>query len=408
MPLELFERFTVDEADMPGALKRLSAGPHLSEAVVVSTCNRTEVYARAKGPHGAHADVRRFLAELADVEPVQFDGHLLVRHDRAAVQHLFSVASGLDSAVLGEGEILGQIRRAWEQAGEERAAGPVLNLLFRHALEVGKRVRTETAISRGATSISQVAVEMAPRHLGDLRDVRVLIVGAGEMAEGMLTTLAGSGVAGVSVCNRTWSRACELASAIGATPLAFDDLPVALAQTDLLLTSTGSTTPIIGPAEVSTALAQRPERPMLVVDVAVPRDVDPTVRTVPGVTLVDMDDLTRFARKGLDRRSRELAAARGIVHEEVERYQMAAVSRIADPVVAALHEHADAIRTAELARFESRLAGLSDQQRDAVDALVHGVVAKLLHSPTMAVKTQAGSDSGDRLADALRELYGLD
>jgi glutamyl-tRNA reductase len=408
MPLDLFERVTVDGAHLPKALHDLSSREHLGEVVVLSTCNRTEVYAIAERFHGAYSDVRRFFSDLAFVAPDEFSDHLYVHYDHEAVEHLFSVAAGLDSTVLGEAEILGQVRRAWEQAGEEQAVGPILNLLFRHALETGKRARTETDIARGTASVSHAAVEMAAGHLGDLTGSRVLILGAGEMAEGMATALQAAGAVEVLVANRTWRKARTLADRVGGTAVRLADLPAALTSVDLLLTSTGSSVPVVEHDDFAPIMEARHGRPLLIVDIAVPRDVEPSVRQLPGVTLLDMDDLRRFAQAGIDRRSHEMAAVRTIINEEIERYRSAASARSAAPVVKALHEWADEVRTGEVARFDARLHGLDARQREAVEALVHGVVNKLLHRPTVTLKEHAGSVTGDRLADAMRQLYDLD
>ena len=408
MPLDLFERVTVDGARLPKALHDLSSREHLGEVVVLSTCNRTEVYALAERFHGAYSDVRRFFADLAYTAPDEFSDHFYVHYDNEAVEHLFKVAAGLDSTVLGEAEILGQVRRAWEFAGEEQASGPVLNLLFRHALETGKRARTETDIARGTASVSHAAVEMAAENLGSLEGARVLILGAGEMAEGMITALQAAGVVEVLVANRTWRKARTLADRVGGEAVRFADLPAALTSVDLLLTSTGSAVPVVEHDDFAPIMEARHGRPLLIVDIAVPRDVEPSVRSLPGVTLLDMDDLRRFAQVGLDRRSHEMTAVRQIIDEELARYLSASSARSAAPIVKSLHQWADLIRANELARFDARLDGLDQRQREAVEALAHGLVNKLLHRPTVTLKEHAGSATGDRLADAMRQLYDLD
>jgi len=408
MPLDLFERMTIDGARLPKALHDLASREHLGEVVVLSTCNRTEVYALAEKFHGAYGDVRHFLAELAFLTPDEFADHLYVHYDTEAARHLFSVAAGLDSAVLGEAEILGQVRAAWERAGEEGTTGPVLNLLFRHALETGKRARTDTDIARGTASVSHAAVDMAAERLGDLAGKRVLVMGAGEMAEGMSTALQRAGVTDVFVANRTWRKARALADRIGGQAVRLGDLPLALLEIDLLLTSTGATVPVVEHDDFAPVMAERNGRELLIVDIAVPRDVDPTVRELSGVTLLDINDLRTFAQAGIERRSAELAAVEAIVEEEIDRFRTAASARSAAPVVGALHRWADDVRDAELARFDARLDALSDRQREAVDALAKGLVNKLLHRPTMSLKEHAGSPTGDRLADALRQLYDLD
>ena len=408
MPLDLFERMTIDGARLPKALHDLASRDHLGEVVVLSTCNRTEVYAIAERFHGAYADVRNFLSELAFVAPDEFADHLYVHYDAEAVRHLFSVAAGLDSAVIGEAEILGQVRSAWEQAGQEATSGPILNLLFRHALETGKRARTETGIARGTASVSHAAVEMAAGRLGTLAGKRVLVLGAGDMAEGMATALQGAGVAEVLVANRTWRKARALSDRIGGQAVRLSDLPTALADVDLLLTSTGSQVPVVERDDFAPVMASREGQPLLIVDIAVPRDVDPTVRDLPGVTLLDINDLRTFAQAGIERRSHELAAVEVIVDEELERFRSVASARSAAPLVGSLHGWADDVRSAEMVRFERRLASLDPRQRDVVEALTKGLVAKLLHPPTMALKDHAGSPTGDRLADALRQLFDLE
>jgi glutamyl-tRNA reductase len=408
MPLDLFERMTIDGARLPKALHDLSSRSHIGEVVVLSTCNRTEVYAIAERFHGAYADVRNFLSELAFVPPEEFADHLYVHYDAEAVRHLFAVAAGLDSAVIGEAEILGQVRTAWERAGAEGAAGPVLNLLFRHALETGKRARTDTGIARGTASVSHAAVEMAAERLGDLSGRRVLIMGAGDMAEGMATALQGAGVADVFVANRTWRKARTLADRIGGQAVRLSDLSLALLEVDLLLTSTGATVPVVEHDDFAPVMAERAGRPLLIVDIAVPRDVDPTVREIPGVTLLDINDLRRFAQAGVERRSHELAAVEAILDEELERFRSAESARGAAPVIRALRGWAEEVREAELARFDAKLEGLDDRQREAVEALTRGLVAKLLHQPTVTLKDTAGSTTGGRLTDATRQLFDLD
>ncbi|MGI8711147.1 MAG: glutamyl-tRNA reductase [Acidimicrobiales bacterium] len=408
MPLDLFERMTVDGARLPKALHDLSGREHVGEVVVLSTCNRTEVYAIAERFHGAYADVRNFLSELAFVAPDAFADHLYVHYDAEAERHLFSVAAGLDSAVIGESEILGQVRTAWEKAGEEATAGPVLNLLFRHALETGKRARTDTGIARGTASVSHAAVEMAAERLGHLGDKRVLILGAGDMAEGMATALQGAGVQDVLVANRTWRKARELADRIGGQAVRLSDLSPALLEVDVLLTSTGATVPVVEHDDFAPVMAERAGRPLLIVDIAVPRDVDPSVGELAGVTLLDINDLRRFAQAGIERRSHELAAVEAIVDEELTRFHSASSARTAAPLVGALHGWADQVRAAELDRFDARLQDLDPRQRAAVEALTRGLVAKLVHGPTVALKDNAGSPTGERLAEALRQLFDLD
>jgi len=399
---------TVNDAHLPKALHDLTSRSNLSEAVVLSTCMRTEIYAVADKYHGAVQDVRNFLSELGFTAPEEFTDHLYSFHDDAAVTHLFRVASGLDSAVLGEGEVLGQVRHAWEKAREESAAGPVLSALFRHAVEVGKRARAETAIARGTTSVSQAAVEMAARQLGSLEGRSILVLGAGDMGEGIAVALSSSASSSrVLVANRTWTKAVAVANRVGGEAIDFGSLAAALEDVDVVLTTTGSPSVLIEASDVSGVMDSR-ERDLLIVDIAVPRDVDPSVRNLPGVTLLDMDDLRAFAEAGIAGRRGEIAKVEAIIAEEVQRFLDASVAREAAPLVAALRERAEQVRQAELTRLAARLDGLDDRQRQAVEALTRGILNKLLHEPTVRLKDAAGSPRGESLAAALRALFDLE
>ena len=409
VPLGLLERMTVAEADLPKALHDLQGRPHLLETVVLSTCMRTEVYAEAEKFHGAIGDIRNFLAELSGAAHDSFSDHLYTYYEDAAVAHLFEVSAGLDSAVVGEGEILGQVRDAWDQARGEGAAGAVMGNLFRHAIEVGKRARTETGISRGVTSVSQAAVAMAADVLWGLSGRTVLVVGAGDMGRGMAVALAARGVGRVLVASRSESRAAEVVAELPTDAAVVDlaDVPRFLREVDVVLTGTGAPGIVFGADDVGAAVAERDGRRLLIVDIAVPRDVDPSVRDVPGVTLLDMEDLVTFAEAGLSGRQAEVARVREIVDEEVHRFSELSTARTVAPVVAALHERAEEIRLAELDRMAGRLGSLDERQRRAVEALTRGLVAKLLHDPTVKLKEEAGTPRGERLAEALRTLLGL-
>ncbi len=407
VPLDLLERMTVPSSLLPKALADLTSREHVTEAVVLSTCNRIEVYAFAEKFHGAYQDIRNFFAEVSHVAPEEFSDHLTSLYDGDAARHLFSVASGLDSAVLGEHEILGQVRTAWEVSSAEGAVGPVLNPLFRHALEVGKRVRTETAISRNITSVSQAAVAMATDRLGGLEGRQVLVVGAGEMGEGLARALHSGGVASIRVANRTWDRAIEVAGRLGGVPVRLDDLPHHLAEVDVLLTSTGASAVILEHGDLASVVGERHGRELLVVDIAVPRDVDPAAGEIEGVTLLDMDDLREFAEVGIRERQREVTAVQAIVDAELDRYVDESTARSVAPLVASLRSRGDLVRSGELERLAARLRDLDDRQREAVEALAAGIVGKLLHEPTVRMKDAAGTARGERLAEALRDLFDL-
>ena len=398
---------TVAPVDLPKALHDLALAEHLSEAVLLSTCNRTEVYAYAERFHGGYADIRELLARHSGLPPETVADELYSHHDADAVQHLFSVAAGLDSVVVGEHEILGQVRDAWQAARDEGTVGAVLEPLFRRAVVAGKKVRATTGISHGIASLSHAAVALAKERLGTLAGRRVLVLGAGDVATGTLKSLANVGATDIAVANRTPERAEAAAAACGGRVVALDEVEPALVAADVVITTTGATDIVLEHSDIDEVMTRRGGAELLIVDVAVPRDVDPAVRGLPGVTLLDMDDLGDFVRQGRAGREQEIDSVRAIVDNEVEHYLIEASAREVAPLIAALRARAHQVTTAELDRHASRLAGLSAAQRVAVESLLRGVVNKLLHEPTVRLKDAAGHARGDRLAEALRDLFDL-
>ncbi len=407
-PLDVIERVTISDESLPKSLHGLVSRDHVRETVVLSTCNRTEVYVVAEKFHGAFADVSDFFCEISGLTVEELQPHFYSQHDDAAVSHLFEVASGLDSAVLGETEILGQVRDAWEKARSESTSRTSLNLLFRHALEVGKRARTETSISKSTASVSHAAVEMATDILGTISGRKVLVIGAGDMGAGIARALANAGSQSVTVMNRSRERAEQLAQSVGAVVSHIDDLQNAIREADVVLTCTGAGDAIISVEDVRRARGENHNSPLLIVDIAVPRDVEHEVGELPGVTLRDLHDLRDWAQAGIEARQQEAEEVRRIVGEEVERFGQEVKARQAAPLVAELHERAETIRRAEIERYASRLSGLTPEQREAVEALSKAVVAKLLHSPSMQLKHSAGTPQGERIAAALRDLFDIE
>jgi glutamyl-tRNA reductase len=366
------------------------------------------VYVVAELFHCAYGDVRYLLCEIGDLGIDELTPHLYSQHDTAAVTHLFEVAAGLDSAVLGEGEILGQVRNAWEIAQHEGAARSTLNQLFRQALATGKRARTETSIARGTASISHAAVEMITEVMGDLAGRRALVVGAGSMGEGVAVALRRAGGAEILVANRTADRGAALAERVDGVAVGFDRLHDAVAAADVIVVGTGADEAVLTKALVAEARAARDTtRSLHIVDIGVPRNVDPSVAELAGVTLANLDDLRDWADRGLLHRAGEAERVRVIVGEEVEQFLVATTARQAAPLVASMHGAADRVRTAELARFANRFSDLDDTERDALDALTKAIVAKLLHEPSVRLKAQAGTPQGERNAAALRDLFDL-
>ena len=416
MPIDTFEKLTIAEADLGKALHDLHSRPHILEAVLLSTCNRTEVYVYAERFHGAYGDVRDFLADISHLPPEAFSDHLYTHYEpdnlysfyeADAARHLFEVASGVDSAVLGETEILRQVKQAWEFARTESCTGTALNNLFRQSFEVGKRVRTETGIARHITSISQAAVALAAEELGALDGKRMLIVGAGDMGEGSAVAAAAAGVSDVVIANRTWENAVEVADRIGATALTLDDLGSTMVDVDVVVTGTGATSLLVEQADLETVMVERDGRSLLIIDIAMPRDVDPSAGDIDGLTLLDMDALQAFADTGRRERRGELASVNTIVEAELSKYVGRSTVREVEPLVAALWAQAEDARQGEFDRFARRLERLDADQLDLVEALTKGLLGKLLRTPTIRVKDAAGTAKGDRLADALRELYDL-
>ncbi|MGH9040540.1 MAG: glutamyl-tRNA reductase [Acidimicrobiia bacterium] len=408
VPLPLLERASIPPREIPKALRGLAGREHLAEVAILSTCNRTEVYASATKFHPSVGDVADFLAEQAGMVASDLTDHLYSYYDEAAVTHLFGVAAGVDSVILGEGEILGQVREALKVAEQEGTSGAILGRVFRHAIEVGKRSRAETGIARGSVSLSSAAVALAAEHVGGLADRRVLVLGAGEMGAGMAKALASSGAAEVTVAGRSPDRASEVAAKVGGQPLPIERLPEALVAVDVVLTSTGATETVIDLPALELAMDRRFGRELLIVDIAVPRDVDPAVGALAGVTLCDMDDLKAFAERSLDRRRREVARVRRIIAGELERFRSEAAGREVAPLVAALRARGEEVRLAELERFRAKLEGLDPKAAEAVEALSRGIVAKLLHDPTVRMKEAAGSGRAEVYGDALTALFGLE
>lgn len=404
-PLSVLERVALPVDQLPKAVSGLAGRDNVREVVVLSTCNRTEIYAVAEKFHGAYADIRDFLCDLGNISPDDLHPHLYSEHDDAAVRHLFEVAAGLDSAVVGETEILGQLRQAWEIAQREGGARTTLNLLFRHAIGVGKRARTETGIARGTTSVSHAAVEMAVDHHGSIEGRRVTVVGAGAMGEGIAVALHGAGVGDVRVVNRTPERGRSLAERINGVALGIDGLIEAIDESDVVLTSTGSGTPIVTP-ELMQQIPRR-GRPLLFVDIAVPRDIAPGVAELADVTVLNLEDLSAWADRGRAQRLGEVDQVLQIVGEEVERFGVESAALQAAPLVAALRQRAETHRAAELDRYAKRLAHLDDTQRELIESITRGIVAKLLHDPSVRLRNQAGTPQGERNAAAVADLFDL-
>ncbi len=408
--LDLLARVAIADHDLAKALAELCDSPHIAEAVVLSTCMRTEVYAVTERFHEGIADIETFfegrIGEVLGGRPLA--EQLFVAYDDAAAQHLFEVAAGLDSAVLGEGEVLRQVRHAAERAGHERAAGPILGGMFRHAVEVGKRARSETAISRGITSLSHVAVALAAEHCGgDLAGRKVSVIGAGEMGSGIAEALSSApGSPEVVIANRRLDRARALAEQYGSTAISLASISQELESLDVVISAVVSDQPVLT-LEALRAARGRVDRPLLVIDAAVPRSVEASIAYLEGVELLDLDDMRRYAESQMEARRGEVEGVEVIVAEELERFRVNVRNREVAPLVAALRSRGEQFLTAELERAKPRIDRLSDEDGELVAEVARRVVAKLLHTPTVQLKQAAGSARGERLSEALRSLFDL-
>ncbi|HEX2716210.1 MAG TPA: glutamyl-tRNA reductase [Gemmatimonadaceae bacterium] len=399
-PLPLRERIVVSATETRRTLADLLADSGAREALVISTCNRTEFYvAGAADPApSVLAAFSRRLGEAA--EPYAY-----VRRDREAVRHLFSVAAGLDSMILGEAQIQGQVRDSWELG--RAASGVVLNRLFHSALGAASRVRTETSLGRGAASVSSAAVQLAKQIFGSLGGRRAMILGAGEMAELALECLVAEGVRTAVVANRTHERATELAAKHGATAMHVDECWSELAGVDVLLCSTAAPHPVVRPAHLEPAVAARGDRPLCILDIALPRDVDPAVRAMENVFLYDLDDLRAVVAANIERRRDQLPSAGHVIDEEVERFWQWLAGLEAVPVLTEMREAAERMRAREVAQVLRRRPDLDEAQREAIESLSRALLNKFLHEPSVRLREAAANGRGLAIVDAARYLFGV-
>jgi glutamyl-tRNA reductase len=403
-PVPLLERVALTGDPLTKLVHDVAATGPVGETVVLSTCNRVEVYADVTKFHAAVAEIPDLIARYTGVPLDELTGHLYVHYEQRAVQHLYSVACGLDSMVVGEAQILGQVREALALAQRLGTTGRVLNELVQQALRVGKRAHTETGIDRAGQSLVSVGLDLVAGALGDaVKGKSAIVVGAGSMSALAAATLRRVGAGRIVIANRTVKRGRRLADQVGGAAVSLAELPAALAQADLLISCTGATGLVVHHDSITAAMALRGGRPIVLLDVALPRDVDPGVREVPGVTLVDLEAIAE-ASVGAE----DVDAVRAIVAEEVLAYRGLRIEAQLAPTVAALRSKAAEVVAAELSRLDGRIPELTEQAREEVARTVRRVVEKLLHSPTVRVKELATEPNGHGYAEALRELFDLD
>jgi glutamyl-tRNA reductase len=407
-PLELRERLALPEGRATRVLEELTGHESIHEAVALFTCNRTELHLVAVDAVEAENAALTILSRQAGIRPTELLGSIYSKRGADAVSHLFSVAAGLDSMIVGEAEIQGQVKRAYELALVAGVTGPVSNRLFRDALAAGKRARAETDIGRSQVTVSSVAVALAADFLGgELAERRVLVIGAGENAELAARALRDRGVQTVFIANRRYDRALGLAKRFGGQAVAFDDLPDQLERADIVVSSTGAPHQILGREELELVAERRPGRPLVLIDLAVPRDIDPEVAGCPGIALYDMDDLQRTVAQNMGGREAEAERASMLVDEEVAAFERWLQSLDVVPTISALHEQGEQVVQHVLEENESRWETLSPKDRKRVEDLARAVVRRLLHEPTLRLKDSVGDESSYRYVHALRELFAL-
>jgi glutamyl-tRNA reductase len=406
-PVALRERLALTQTESERFLRDVVTLPEVREAASISTCNRTELYLVVGDPVAAESAVLGKLANRAGIRPTELADVIYSPRNCDAARQLFRVASGLESMIVGESEVQGQVRRAYELALEAGVTGPLSNRLFTAALTTGKRVRSETAIARGRASVSTVAVDLAEDVMGDLEHRHVVIIGAGETSELTAQALAAKGVRTVFVANRHAARARSVAERFGGAVVSLDALPAQLEAADIVVASTSSPHPIVGSEELGEVITARGGRPLVLIDIAVPRDIDPACADLPGVTLYDIDDLQGVVARTLEVRAGESTAAEKIVEEEIQRFAGFLGGMEVLPTVAALRAQADGIVDRVLAENAGKWESASPRDLNRVEAIARASVNRLLHEPTIRLRAMGAGSSHGRLA-LLRELFGLE
>ena len=403
-PVEVRERFAVPEKKLPEALQSLVRYPGVEEGLIISTCNRVEVLAGLKN---GSADLRGFLRDYFQIDPSEFDQHLYEYRENDAVQHLFRVACSLDSMVVGEPQILGQLKEAYAIARAVGAVQSNLDALLTRSFAIAKKIRTETAIASSAVSVASVAVELAKKIFGDLKGKNVYLVGAGKMSELAARHLLANGAGSIFVANRTYDRALSLAAKFNGRALRFDELYDTADQADIIITSTGAPVAIFRKEHGERFMARRRNRPMFFIDIAVPRDVDAAMNDVDGVFVYDIDDLQQVVASHLSDRKKEASKAEDIVKVEVERFAQRMQTLDVVPTILSLQEYLEDIRQAEIDRYRSRLGQISSEQEAAIDAMTHAMINKIMHTPIVALKTAAKDPESTTVIDVIRKLFNL-
>ncbi|HEU0123168.1 MAG TPA: glutamyl-tRNA reductase [Bryobacteraceae bacterium] len=407
-PVELRERLAFDPATLPVALRALRGENGVQESLILSTCNRVEIVVATDEKQDANTQVAGFLERAKPGACVDFQRHFYHFEDRAAIHHLFRVASSLDSMVVGEPQILGQLKDAWSLAKEQGVLGQYLDTVLTRAFNVAKRVRTETTIGESAVSVSFAAVELAREIFGSLEGCGVLLIGAGKMSELAARHLHRSGASPIFVTNRTRARAEEMALLFNGAIIDYDAFLEAMPDIDIVIASSGAPHYILTEAQMRQVRSRRKGRPIFLIDIAVPRNIEPSVNSLENVFLYDIDDLGRVVEQNRKGREAEAEAAERIIAEEVDKLLARLKEREAVPVIVALQEQLETIRQSELQRMRGRLGPLSPQQEEAIDALTRGLIAKIAHGPITEIRRGAAQTDGWQLMEQVRRMFKLE
>ncbi|NPV26353.1 MAG: glutamyl-tRNA reductase [Firmicutes bacterium] len=407
-PVEVRERLAISAAALSERLAEVKQLPSVEGVVILSTCNRTEIYAAVTDIERSLAGIREVMARVAGVDMTELKQYLYSPTCHDAIAHLFRVAAGLDSMIIGETQILGQVREAYQLACEYGASNGVLNTLFQQAITVGKRVRTETAIDRHAVSISYAAVELAKQIFGRLDGCTTLIIGAGEMSELTARHLVANGVVSVLVSNRSYERAVELATQFGGVAVKFDQLSRYLERADIVISCTAACHYVVHPAAVEQAMQAREGRKIFMIDIAVPRDIDPAVANIPGVYLYDIDDLQHVVDSNLMERQKEAVKAEKIIQQEIIEFNNWLNSLFVVPTIRALKEKGERIKQTELQRAFNRLGTVSPREEKIIQSLANSIVNQLLHDPVIQLKRYATTHQGHLYTEVLQNLFNLE
>ncbi|KUP25401.1 glutamyl-tRNA reductase [Paenibacillus sp. DMB5] len=406
-PVEVREQFAFAEKDLPEALHQLMKTKSVLEGVVVATCNRTEIYVVVDRLHMCGYFIRSFMEQWFNVKSEQFTQHMYIYEDEQAIAHLFRVTCGLDSMVIGETQILGQVRNSFLTAQSEGVTGTWFNQLFKQAVTLGKRAHNETSIGESAVSVSYAAVELGKRIFGMFTGKRVLILGAGKMSELTVKHLYSSGAAEVIVANRTLSRAVELAEKFSGRPSTIDDALQHLDEVDIVISSTGAEGYVLTADQVSAGMKRRPSRPLFMIDIAVPRDIDPEAANVQGVFLYDIDDLEGIVESNLEMRRSEAAKIEVMIAEEMEEFQVWLKTLGVRPVIRALQDKSNAIYEDTMDSLFNKLPELDEHQRKVIRRLTKSIVNQMMHDPINVIKEMSGGDQGTEALAYFTQIFAL-